>query len=85
MSFGDATWKSRTAENKHLGGGEVKPPKENMMNDNKSIKERLTDRATVAKDRLIEIMDELENEGFHRKAQSLGTIIEKLERWQNTQ
>lgn len=54
------------------------------MKDNKSIKERLTDRATVAKDRLIEIMDELEGEGFHRKAQSLGTIIEKLERWQNT-
>lgn len=47
-------------------------------------KERLLDSATPAKDRLIDIADKLEDAGFTRKANSLRTLIEKLEIWQNT-
>ena len=39
--------------------------------------------AGVAKSRLIDIMAWLESEGFERDAKSLGTIIGKLEEWQN--
>ena len=45
--------------------------------------DRLTDAANVAKERLIEIELKLEEAGFIRKANSLSTIIEKLEIWQN--
>ena len=37
-----------------------------------------------AKETLMKVMSELEDEGALRKANSLGTIIEKLERWQHT-
>ena len=37
----------------------------------------------VAKSRLIDIMSWLECEGFERDAKSLGTIIGRLEEWQN--
>lgn len=37
-----------------------------------------------AKERLMKVMDELEDAGAIRKAKSLGTIIEKLEIWQHT-
>lgn len=36
------------------------------------------------KEELIRVMYELEDAGAIRKAKSLGTIIEKLETWQNT-
>lgn len=39
--------------------------------------------AESAKSRLISIMYELEEVGAIRQAKSLGTIIEKLETWQN--
>lgn len=85
MSFGDATWKSRTTENRNLGGGKVKPHEEdNMSEEKKNIKERLIDKVNDVKWSLIQIMDELVEEGFTRKASSLGTIIGDLERWQHT-
>lgn len=40
--------------------------------------------ANTAKDRLISIMHDLEEIGAVRKANSLGTIIGNLERWQHT-
>ena len=37
-----------------------------------------------AKETLMKVMSNLEDEGAIRKANSLGTIIGKLERWQHT-
>ena len=45
--------------------------------------EQATYEANSAKAQLIHIMDELEEAGAISKAKSLGTIIEKLENWQN--
>lgn len=45
---------------------------------------RILDEANSPKDRLMCLRDELIENGFIRKANSLDTIIEKLERWQNT-
>ena len=45
--------------------------------------ESLKSSATEAKDRLIRIMDELRNINANREANSLATIICKLESWQN--
>lgn len=45
--------------------------------------EQATYEANKAKEKLMHIMDELEDIGAMRKAKSLGTIIEKLEDWQN--
>ena len=56
------------------------------MKNTKDI-ERLQDlqaKANKAKDLLISLEDELRTEGFDRKANSLSTIITKLEIWQNT-
>lgn len=56
------------------------------MKNTKDI-ERLQDlqaKANKAKDLLICLEDELRAEGFDRKANSLSTIITKLEIWQNT-
>ena len=55
-----------------------------MSEEKKNIKERLIDKVNDVKWTLIQIMDELEEEGFTRKASSLGTIIGDLERWQHT-
>lgn len=43
----------------------------------------LKDDANVAKERLMEIADELREAGGIREANSLETIIWKLEVWQN--
>ena len=43
----------------------------------------LKGEANIAKDRLIQIMNELEAKGAIREAHSLETIIIKLEGWQN--
>ena len=45
--------------------------------------ERLKGEANNAKDRLISIEYALEEIGAIREAQTLGTIIAKLEAWQN--
>ena len=45
--------------------------------------ENYADRANVHKEELMNIMHELEEAGFIRKAHSLEKIIEKLETWQN--
>lgn len=45
--------------------------------------DRLKNEANNAKDRLISILYELEEIGAIREAQTLGTIIGKLETWQN--
>lgn len=45
--------------------------------------ERLKDSATTAKNRLMDIMNDLYHAGAIREAGSLGTIIGKLEDWQN--
>ena len=47
-----------------------------------SIK-RAHDEANTAKERLIGIMYDLESVGAIRQAQTLGTIIGKLEAWQH--
>lgn len=44
---------------------------------------RLQDEANVAKDRLINIESKLRDAGFIREANSLSTIIWKLEEWQH--
>lgn len=44
---------------------------------------RLQSEANSPKEQLMKIMDELEEAGFIREAKSLGTIIFKLEIWQN--
>lgn len=46
------------------------------------LREKQSD-ANAAKDKLIDIMHDLEEEGFIRQAKSLETIIIKLEIWQN--
>ena len=52
------------------------------MKDMKFLRKKQSD-VNIAKDRLIEIMYALEEEGFIRQAKSLDTIIVKLEVWQN--
>lgn len=54
------------------------------MKKNREELERLQESANPAKERLMDIMDDLYEKGFIRKAQALGTIIEKLEIWQNS-
>ena len=44
---------------------------------------QIQNKAETAKMRLIELRYELEEKGFKRQANSLDTIIEKLEKWQN--
>ena len=51
--------------------------------DKKEIIENCKYKANSAKDQLIHIMCELEEAEAIRAAKSLGTIIEKLETWQN--
>lgn len=46
---------------------------------------RITNEANEAKDRLYNIVQQLEEIGKKRKANSLMTIIHSIERWQNTQ
>ncbi len=43
-----------------------------------------TREANEGKERLMRIQRNLEAVGATRKARTLGTIIERLERWQNT-
>ena len=45
--------------------------------------ERLVREANEAKDRLARLAEKLEDEGFHRKASSLITLVYKIEDWQN--
>ena len=52
------------------------------MKDMEFLRQKQLD-VNVAKDKLIEIMYALEEEGFIRQAKSLGTIIVNLEVWQN--
>jgi len=52
------------------------------QNRNKVIARCQSD-ANAPKHRLIELIQNLEDAGAYRQAQSLGTIIEKLEKWQN--
>ena len=52
------------------------------MKDYKILRDKQND-ANVAKERLMRIQNELEEAGFIRQANSLGTIIWKLEEWQN--
>jgi len=49
----------------------------------KEVIEKAHDEANTAKDRLISIMYMLEEAGAIREANSLGTIIGKLETWQH--
>lgn len=46
-------------------------------------KYQLQSDASVAKERLMKIEDELRENGFIREANSLSTIIWKIEEWQN--
>lgn len=55
---------------------------ENNMKDMEFLRQKQSE-ASVAKERLIQIMSALEEEGFIRQAKSLSTIIWKLEAWQN--
>lgn len=56
-----------------------------MTKEEKNQKiEQLTSEANYAKDRLSRIEDELREIGAIRKADSLSTLIWKLERWQHT-
>lgn len=43
----------------------------------------LQNDASAAKERLMQIQNQLYDAGFIRQANSLGTIIWKLEEWQN--
>jgi len=52
------------------------PPAESLANAQRN--------ANYPKEHLIRIMDHLENTGNRRKQKTLGRIIERLERWQNT-
>ena len=54
----------------------------NAMKDMEFLRQKQSE-ASVAKERLIQIMYALEEEGFIRQAKSLETIIWKLETWQN--
>ena len=45
---------------------------------------QIQNKAETAKMRLVDLLHELEDKGFKRQANSLGTIIEKLEKWQNS-
>ena len=45
--------------------------------------QKIKEEANTAKDRLIRAMDELREMGAIREANSLETIIIKLEQWQN--
>lgn len=46
--------------------------------------EQAQDKANSPKEKLMQVADELYEIGAIRKAKSLETIIEKLEKWQNT-
>lgn len=52
------------------------------MKDMEFLRQKQSE-ASVAKERLIQIMYALKEEGFIRQAKSLETIIWKLEAWQN--
>lgn len=55
-----------------------------MTREEKSIEVRtFKGEANVAKDRLIMIENKLREIGANREANSLSTLIEKLETWQN--
>ena len=51
--------------------------------DKKERIERIKNEVNTPKDKLIAFMWELEEIGAKRDAQTLGTIIGKLEAWQN--
>ena len=55
-----------------------------MTDEQRKILEEVQDDANTPKHRLIELQDELEEAGLSRKAKALGTLIAKLEAWQNT-
>ena len=50
----------------------------------KKVIEENQDRADECVRKLLYIVDDLKDVGAIRKAKSLETIIDKLERWQNT-
>lgn len=47
------------------------------------LKRRYLEQANQAKDRMAMIAQELEEAGFHRKAQSAMTIVYQIEAWQH--
>ena len=53
------------------------------MKDKLSILDHYQNEANTAKERLMDIMSRLEEEGLVRRAKELGTIIGKLEGWQH--
>lgn len=53
-------------------------------NEKREAMEQAQYDVNCAKERLMNVMYELEDAGAIRKANSLRTIIEKLERWQHT-
>lgn len=55
-----------------------------MTQEERAAIEKAQGRANIAKERLMEIVGELESIGAFRKARSLETIIIRLETWQNT-
>lgn len=52
-------------------------------NEKKERIERIKNEVNAPKDKLLAFMWELEYIGAKREAQTLGTIIGKLETWQN--
>lgn len=55
-----------------------------MTQEAREAIEKAQGKANTAKERLMEIVSELEDCGAFRKAKSLETIIIRLETWQNT-
>ena len=55
-----------------------------MENKTDEAMKKIQYDVNVAKSRLIEVVDKLEEDGAIRKASSLRTIIGKLENWQHT-
>ena len=53
------------------------------MKRDKDEFERLINEANVAKDRLAEISEKLEEAGYIRKAKSCMTLVYSIEEWQN--
>ena len=55
-----------------------------MENKSNKAMDKIQYDVNVAKSRLIEVVYKLEEDGAIRKADSLRTIIGKLENWQHT-
>ena len=53
------------------------------MKDKERTLEHMQNEANTPKEKLIGIMGRLEEAGLLRRARELGTIIERLEKWQH--